>query len=86
MQDDLKDEEMASNDRVELAPDIPDDLTEIDGIGPKYAQVLQAAGVLTFKHLAEMHPDDIRGIFQAAGGRAPNPTAWPEGAAQLVAA
>ncbi len=71
--------------RPELVPDIPDDLTEIDGIGPKYAQVLKAAGVLTFLHLAGMHPDDIRGIFQAAGGRVPNPTAWPEGAAQKAA-
>ncbi len=100
MQEDFFDEKSVSNDRIELAPDdldaappagdehaviTPDDLTKIDGIGPKYAQVLQAAGVLTLKTLAGMHPDDIRNIFQAAGGRVPNPTTWPEGAAQLAA-
>jgi predicted flap endonuclease-1-like 5' DNA nuclease len=101
MQDDFSDEKRVSDDRIELAPDglddtpsaadehavvTPDDLTKIDGIGPKYAQVLQAADVVTFAQLAVLHPENIREIFQAAGGRVPNPTAWPERAAQLAAA
>lgn len=101
MQDDIQDEEAVSDDRIELTPDdqddtssaqetivvvTPDDLTEINGIGPKYAQVLSDAGVLTFAQLAAMKPDAIREFFQEAGGRVPNPTTWPKQAAQLGAA
>jgi len=97
LQEDSEEKESASYDRIELTPDIPedaptaddqpvvlvpDDLTEINGIGPKYAQVLQAAGVLTFVQLALLHPDDIRNIFQNAGGPVPNPDTWPEQAIQ----
>ena len=100
LQDDLKDEEIGSGDRIVLAPDdldnvlqtgddntavTTDDLTDVDGIGPKYAQVLHDAGILTFAQLAEMQHDDIREIFQGAGGRVPNPTTWPKQAAQLDA-
>ena len=100
LQDDLKDEEKSSGDRIVLAPDdldnvlqtgddntavTTDDLTDVDGIGPKYAQVLHDAGVMTFAQLAEMQHDDIREIFQGAGGRVPNPTTWPKQAAQLDA-
>jgi len=97
LQDDLEDRDNGTYDRFELAPDVPDDtssandkvvetvpddITEIDGIGPKYAQVLKAAGVVSFVQLALLHPDDIRNIFKAAGERVPNPNTWPKQAAQ----
>ena len=37
----------------------PDDLTVIDGIGPKLAERLNAAGVSTFAALAALQPGDI---------------------------
>ncbi len=56
----------------------PDDLTAIDGIGPKYAAVLNEAGVATFAQLAKMDANPIRNIFRDAVGRAPDPTGWIE--------
>jgi len=61
----------------------PDDLTQVDGIGPKYALVLNEAGVKTFAQLASMDSDAVREIFRATGGRAPDPSGWIEQAASL---
>lgn len=67
----------------EAPPEEPDDLTEIDGIGPKYAQVLTDAGIISFARLAEMDAEEVRQIFWAAVGRAPNPANWIKQAASL---
>lgn len=56
----------------------PDDLTAIDGIGPKYATVLNDAGVTTFAQLATMEAEEIRDVFRTAVGRAPDPSGWIE--------
>ncbi|MEA3349913.1 MAG: DUF4332 domain-containing protein [Chloroflexota bacterium] len=69
-------------DEEDAAP-APDDLTQITGVGPKYAGVLQDAGITTFARLAEMTPEEIRKVFEAAGGRLPYPTTWPQQAAQF---
>ncbi len=61
----------------------PDDLTSIDGIGPKYAAVLAEAGVATFTKLAQMKPTDVQEIFRAATGRAPDPSDWIKQASKL---
>ncbi|MAS33212.1 MAG: hypothetical protein CL610_04345 [Anaerolineaceae bacterium] len=37
----------------------PDALTEIDGIGPAFAQALNAIGIHTFAELARQNPDDL---------------------------
>jgi predicted flap endonuclease-1-like 5' DNA nuclease len=63
----------------------PDNLKVIEGIGPRSAQVLADAGVLTFSGLAAMHPDDIQVVLRAAGVRVPYPETWPE-QAELAAA
>lgn len=44
----------------------PDDLTEIDGIGPAFAAALKAVGITTFVQLAEQDPDDLA---ERVGGR-----------------
>lgn len=62
----------------------PDDLTAIDGIGPKYAGVLHEAGVATFAQLAKMDAEAIRDIFRSAVGRAPDPTDWIEQARMKI--
>ena len=54
-----------------------DDLTLIEGIGPKVAKVLGEAGVLTFSQLAEANADDIQKILNEAGLKMMDATSWP---------
>jgi predicted flap endonuclease-1-like 5' DNA nuclease len=63
----------------------PDDLTIINGIGPKMQTALQAAGYDTFAKLAAASPDALRAAVQAAGMRlAPTIDTWPEQARGLM--
>lgn len=57
----------------------PDNLKRIEGIGPKIAEVLRAAGVASFAKLASMKPDEVKDILVAAGDRFSfqDPTTWP---------
>lgn len=70
--------------KAEAVPSEPDDLTRIDGVGPKYASVLMDVGVTTFAQLAKMKPEEAQEIFRAATGRAPDPTSWIEQAAAVL--
>ncbi|MCP4535816.1 MAG: DUF4332 domain-containing protein [Chloroflexi bacterium] len=54
-----------------------DDLKCIEGIGPKTASLLQAAGITTFAQLATTDVEQLRGILREANVRA-NPSTWPE--------
>ena len=45
-----------------------DDLTKIEGIGPKIAEHLNSAGIDSFSALASISAEEIRGILDAAGG------------------
>ncbi len=64
-----------------------DDLTKVEGIGPKVAETLSAAGISTFAALSATSPDKIKEILAEAGGMLAtmNPTTWPD-QAQLAAA
>lgn len=67
-------------------PPMPDDLTIIEGIGPKIAGILQTAGITTLVQLANTDVDHLREILNEAGlTRLANPGTWPE-QAQLAAA
>lgn len=56
-----------------------DDLTRIEGIGPKLQSLLHAAGITTYQKLAAETPDNIKQVVQAAGFKAPfNPETWPQ--------
>lgn len=57
-----------------------DDLTKIEGIGPKVAEVLVEAGITAFAKLAESKAEDIKEILEKSGGHfnAQDPTSWPE--------
>ncbi len=59
----------------------PQDLTRIEGIGPKVARTLQQAGIITYKQLAKSKIADLKTILVAAGNRISDPTTWPEQAA-----
>jgi len=57
----------------------PDDLKLIEGIGPKISSLLQAAGIMTFAHLASTDVRRLKQIIAEAGLTAlADPTTWPE--------
>lgn len=61
------------------APGEPDDLTTIEGIGPKINSVLNAAGITTFEQVANTSVDDLNRIVKTEGGvRIAFPESWPE--------
>lgn len=55
----------------------PDDLTLIEGIGPKFNSILHGAGVYTFADLAALDPEKIKNIITAAGLRLADTSTWP---------
>jgi hypothetical protein len=59
-------------------PGIPDNLTLIEGIGPKTQSVLIAAGINNFKDLAALAPEAIKDILTQAGLRLGVTDTWPE--------
>jgi large subunit ribosomal protein L17 len=64
-----------------------DDLKLIEGIGPKIAGILQAAGIRSFAQLAAMTPAAIQPLLDAAGPnyRIADPLTWPEQAGLAAA-
>ena len=76
---------------TEEAPKSPkglgfDDLKVVEGIGPKCEEALKAAGVDTWKALADSTPEKITEILTAAEGNFAGqvPTTWPEQAQMAV--
>ncbi len=60
---------------------VADNLTKVEGIGPKLAGILKDAGIETFKKLSVAKAEKISEILVAAGGNAYNrfdPTTWPQ--------
>jgi predicted flap endonuclease-1-like 5' DNA nuclease len=64
----------------EAAPTQPENLRKIEGIGPKVAQLLNEASILTFAQLAQTEVTYLRAILEKAGPRfkGMDPTSWPE--------
>jgi NADH-quinone oxidoreductase subunit I len=63
----------------------PDDLTVIEGIGPKRAEALNAAGVTTFVQLSQSDKAKLESIMSAAGlSLEPGIETWPVQAEFLV--
>ena len=63
-----------------------DDLTAVEGIGPKISELLQADGIATFAQLAAAKISKLEDILKAAGSRyaMANPSTWAEQAALLA--
>ena len=55
-----------------------DDLIKIEGIGPRVAEVLKAAGITTFEALARANPQEIQRILNEADLQMMNPEGWIE--------
>ena len=64
---------------VQAAAAIADDLRKIEGIGPKLSKVLNAAGIINFKQLADKSTSDLQDILDDAGPRyrIARPKSWP---------
>ena len=61
---------------------VPDDLTQINGIGPKAAKLLTAAGIVTYNDLENAPEAKLRSTLRAGGMVAPGTLAtWPRQAA-----
>ena len=60
-----------------------DDLTLIEGVGPKIAELLVKGGIVTFADLAKAKPAAIQTILDAAGKKFQmhDPATWPKQAA-----
>ncbi|WP_339629116.1 30S ribosomal protein S2 [uncultured Maribacter sp.] len=68
-------ETVAKNEKVEA-----DDLTKVEGIGPKAAEALVAAGIATFADLSKGDAEKIKEILTEASSRMAHldPTSWPK--------
>jgi len=57
-----------------------DDLTKIEGIGPKVQGLFNEAGIHTFAQLAANTPEELDAILDAAGSiyKAMDETTWPK--------
>jgi large subunit ribosomal protein L21 len=67
--------------QVETKPEArveTDDLTKIEGIGPKVAKALNKAGIATFEALSNASVEDIQQILADAGLKMMDPTTWPQ--------
>ncbi|MER7420997.1 DUF4332 domain-containing protein [Micromonospora peucetia] len=78
--------------RGEVAPattgsEAADDFRRIQGVGPKMAAALQAAGIRTYRQLAELDEAALRETIRAAGLRSTaSLTTWPQQAKVLAGA
>jgi hypothetical protein len=55
-----------------------DDLTKLEGIGPKVAQVLHRAGIESYSDLAQADPVRLEEALRAAGLQMMEPRGWIE--------
>ena len=58
---------------------VRDDLTKVEGIGPKIKNLLNDAGIWSFRQLADSNPEDLQELLNNAGPRyrIHSPTTWP---------
>ncbi len=63
-----------------------DDLTIIEGIGPKISGILREGGINTFQKLADSTPEQIAQILRAAGIQLFDAASWPEQASLVIMA
>ena len=62
-----------------------DDLTVVEGIGPKIGEMIVAAGITTYAQLADTATEKLQEILDGGGSRYAihNPSTWAEQAALL---
>ena len=60
---------------VEVTNEV-DDLTRIEGVGPKVVKVLNGAGIFTFEQLANANAADVQTALNEAKMQMMDPTGW----------
>lgn len=70
---------------AEAHPAQADDLTSVEGIGPKVAKLLAGIGITTFASLAEADLGKLREVLDEAGYKYMEPSGWVEQAKLAVA-
>ncbi len=63
----------------------PDDLTKMEGIGPKISGILQEKGIKTYSQLANTSVEELKQILTDAKIKIAHPDTWPEQAALAAA-
>lgn len=66
---------LPKNERIETGND---DLTRIEGIGPKVAGVLKNTGITSFDSLANADPAEVKNVLNEAGLQMMTPDGWIE--------
>jgi predicted flap endonuclease-1-like 5' DNA nuclease/cell division protein FtsB len=63
-----------------------DDLTVVEGIGPKIAELCRGVGITTWQELADTNADELRSMLHDAGSRyrVHRPDTWPAQASLLA--
>ena len=61
------------------------DLTRVEGIGPKINATLQQKGITTFQKLAETSVEDLQKILDEFNLRLADPATWPQQSALAAA-
>lgn len=66
-------------DEDEAEPSIVDDLTKLEGIGPKISDILNDAGIVSFSDLQSTDVKTLERLLKKAGPRFKmhNPESWP---------
>jgi large subunit ribosomal protein L21 len=74
---------MGNTAAVHVAKAVADDLTKVEGIGPKINEIFQKGGINTFAALADAKVDTLSALLKAAGPRfsTHKPDTWPQQAA-----
>jgi predicted flap endonuclease-1-like 5' DNA nuclease len=70
---------------AQAATAVPEDLTVVEGIGPKIAGLLAQHGIINYGQLAASDVDRLREILREASLAMTDPTSWPEQAAHAAA-
>jgi hypothetical protein len=70
--------EVGHESRVHSIQIQPDDLTILEGIGPKVAKILNETGILSFADLAGANADEVEKVLDAAGLQMMDPAGWIE--------
>ncbi len=62
-----------------LDDSVQDDLTKVEGIGPKIKSLLNDSGIWSFRQLADASPEMLQELLNNAGPRyrIHSPTTWP---------
>lgn len=63
--------------QAEVKKEAADDLAKIEGIGPKVAKALNAAGITSFEALSNTSVEDIQQILKDGGLKMMDATTWP---------